>query len=92
LESGGIGGIIGAEDTGSGSVKKIVLRSLLFWVHLTTVVSVAMVFRPGLDLAQSHGDYMGYWDYRLAFFLTVWIPISLPVCALATYVITKFKR
>jgi hypothetical protein len=64
LESGGIAGIIGAEDTGSGSVKKIVLRSLLFWVLLTTVVSVAMVFRPGLDLAQSHGDYMGYWDYR----------------------------
>jgi hypothetical protein len=32
LEFGGIGGIIGAENNGSRSVKKIVLRSLLFWV------------------------------------------------------------
>jgi hypothetical protein len=42
-------------------------------------------------LTQSYDDYMGYWDYRLAFFLVFWCPISLPVWALATYVVTKFK-
>jgi hypothetical protein len=80
------------KSTQVGNVKKIVLRSLLFWLLLTAVISIAMVFRPGLDLAQVHDDYMGFWDYRSAFFLAVWVPISMPVWALATFVVTKFKR
>jgi heme/copper-type cytochrome/quinol oxidase subunit 2 len=67
------------------------LRSLLLWILLTAVVSVAVVFRPGLDLAKAHDDYQGYWDFRLAFFMVIWVPISLPVWALATYVVAKFK-
>ncbi len=72
-------------------MKKIVLRSFLLWILLTIIVSVAVAFRPGLDLAKAHDDYMGYWDYRLAFFLIVWVPVSTPIWALGTYVVSKFK-
>jgi hypothetical protein len=83
---------MGEESNGRGRVKTIMLRSLLFWVLLTTVVSVGVVVRPGLDLTRAHDDYLRYWDYRLAFFWAVWVLVSLPVWALATYVVTKFKR
>ena len=34
---------------------------------------------------------MGYWDYRLAFFLVAWCSITLPVWVLATYIVAKVK-
>ena len=74
------------------SVKRTVVHSALIWVLLTCLISVVMIFRPGLDLAQVKDDYMGYWDFRLVFFLATWIPVSLPVWAFATYVTAKFKR
>ena len=70
-------------------MKKVVYRSLLFWVLLTSLIGAWFVFRPGSDLAQTRDDYMGYWDYRLLFFLVFWVPVSLPVWALVTYALAR---
>jgi hypothetical protein len=51
-----------------------------------------MIFIPaGLDLARIRDDYMGYWDFRLAFFLIPWIGISLPLWAFGTWMVIRRK-
>jgi hypothetical protein len=69
--------------------KTILVRSILIWLALTVVLATTAVLRQGLDLTQAHDDYMGYWDYRLAFFLIPWVGISLPVWAVGTWVALK---
>ena len=49
-----------------------------------------MVFIPsGLDLGRIRDNYMGYWDFRLVFFLVPWIGISLPFWALGTWLVAR---
>jgi hypothetical protein len=53
---------------------------------------LARIFLPaGLDLARARDDYMGYWDFRLVFFLVPWIGYSLPLWALGTWIIVRRK-
>jgi hypothetical protein len=68
----------------------VVLRSILIWLAVTVSACAAMIFiPPGLDLGHIRDDYMGYWDFRLAFFLVPWIGISLPPWALGTWLVAR---
>jgi hypothetical protein len=67
-------------------MKPLLVKSILLWLLLTVGLAIAMVFLPtGLDLQRARDEYIGYWDYRLVFFLVPWIGISVPAWALGTW-------